>query len=136
MILQRHLVVLAERMADPILGAQDPSRIRMIGEPHAAQVVDLALVPVGRAVQPRQRRCLRQLALLIVLPARQDELDHEAMAVGEALEVVDDLDVRLVPGLGGLLGVRLEVIDPGNVVQQVEAQPGVIFPLSGSNCIR
>ena len=48
-IFQRHFVILAQRMADPILGAEDAPQVGMAGEVDARQVVHLALVPVGRA---------------------------------------------------------------------------------------
>src|SRR2546430_1622841 len=46
-VLQRELVVLPQRVPDPVFGQQDPRRVRVPHEPHPAQVVHLALVPVG-----------------------------------------------------------------------------------------
>src|SRR5262245_16558251 len=59
-ILQRELVVLAERVALPVLREQNPRQVRVAGEPDAAQVVGLALVPVGRLPQARHGRHLGQ----------------------------------------------------------------------------
>src|SRR5262249_6621855 len=50
----------------------------------------------------------------------------EAVSVGEALQMVDDVHVRLETGLGRLLGVRLEVIDTADAVEDIEAEPAVI----------
>src|SRR6266545_8168926 len=44
----RLLVVLAERVADPVVGQHEAAEIRVSGEVHAEQVVDLALEPVRR----------------------------------------------------------------------------------------
>jgi hypothetical protein len=44
----------------------------------------------------------------------------------EAGEVVDDLEVRLEAGLGGLGLVRLEVIDTADAVEDVELQARVV----------
>src|SRR5713226_9232458 len=103
MILQRILVILAQRITDPVLGQQDAPQIGMVGEPHAAQVVDLTLVPLGSSPYPGYRRQLRQIALLVVLPAGQVHLEHEAVAMREAVQMIDDLQVRLEAGLGRLL---------------------------------
>src|SRR5262249_7201979 len=46
MVFERELVVLAQRVAGPIFGQQNPRQVGMAGEPDAAQVVDFALVPV------------------------------------------------------------------------------------------
>src|SRR4051812_6468045 len=45
-VFERKLVVLAERMADPVLGQQDAAQVGVAREPDAAEVVHLALVPV------------------------------------------------------------------------------------------
>src|SRR5437868_5035368 len=73
-VFERELIVFPQRVPDPIVCQQDARQLRVAGEPHAAQVVDLALVPVGRAPQPRHRRHLRQLTRLVALPARQQQL--------------------------------------------------------------
>src|SRR5579872_882780 len=45
-VFQRVFVVLAQRMADPVVGQKDARQVRVAGEPDAGQVVDLAFVPV------------------------------------------------------------------------------------------
>src|SRR5689334_3581608 len=110
MILQRELIILPQGMAFPVLGEQDAEQLRVVGEPDAREVEDFALVPVGGGPDRRDRRNLRQLARLIVLPARQDQLDREAVALREALKVIDDLRVRLEARLRDLLRVELEVV--------------------------
>src|SRR5581483_6393184 len=46
-IFQRELVILPQWVPDPILGQQHPPQVRVPREPHPAQVVHLAFVPVG-----------------------------------------------------------------------------------------
>ncbi len=48
-VFQRHFVVFAERVADPVFGAEDAAEVRVADEVHAEEVEDLALVPVGGA---------------------------------------------------------------------------------------
>ena len=52
-IFERHFVIFAQRMADPVFRAEDAPQVRMADEVHAGQVVDFALVPVGRAARRR-----------------------------------------------------------------------------------
>ena len=49
MVFQRHFVVSAQRMADPIFGTENSPQAGMADEADAAQVEHFALVPVGRA---------------------------------------------------------------------------------------
>src|SRR5216683_513275 len=98
----------------------------MAGEPNAAKIVDLALVPIGSLPQTCQRRHLRQLAGLVVFPAGQEHFDHEPMALREAGEVVNDFQMGVKTGLGSFLGVRLEIIHTANAVKQLEPQARVV----------
>src|SRR5947209_2387738 len=76
MVLQRELVILPQRVADPIFGEQDAVQVRMADEQNAAQVVNLALVPVRGFPERCDRGHLRELPRLAVLPARQHQLEH------------------------------------------------------------
>src|SRR5438552_4571277 len=87
-------VVLAERIALPVLGEQDPPEVRMALEADAEHVVALALHPVGAAVEPRQRGAAR-LARAEARPHRQDEPGVEV------LDAADDLQPLLLPVDGG-----------------------------------
>src|SRR5438445_447416 len=87
-------VVLAERMALPVLGEQDPPEVRMALEADAEHVVALALHPVGAAVEPRQRGAAR-LPRAEARPHRQDEPGDEV------LDAADDLQPLLLPVDGG-----------------------------------
>src|SRR5437588_2945351 len=61
-ILERELVILAERVPFPIVGKQDARQVRVAGEPDAGEIVNLALVPLGAAPDRRDRRHLGQRA--------------------------------------------------------------------------
>ena len=85
MVAARLLVVLAERVADPVVRQHDAAKVRVTGEVDAEQVVDLALEPVGglpHALDARDRR------------ARAVELDleHDRVTVGVREQVVHHLD--------------------------------------------
>src|SRR5262245_38568981 len=121
-IFQREFVILPQRMSDPVLRQENPPRIRMVDEPHAAQVVDFSLVPVGDAPDIRHGRHLGQFADLVALPARQDHLEREPVLVRKALEVIDDLHVWVETGLWRLLGVRFEIVEAADVGEHVESQ--------------
>src|SRR5438105_864927 len=125
-IFQRELVILAQRVAEPVLGEQDAAQVGVAAKPDAAEIVDLALVPVGRLPRGSDRGNLRQLARPVVLPARQRNLEREPMLVRETLKVVDHLDMRLKAGLGRFLRIRLQVIDAADVREKFETQPRVI----------
>src|SRR5207244_4178441 len=94
-ILQRELVILAQRMPFPIFRKQDAPQVRVAGKPDAAKVVDFALVPVSDAPNAGHGRHVRQIAGLVALPARQDKFDGEAVLVRETLQMIDHLQVRL-----------------------------------------
>src|SRR6266496_3642691 len=81
----RLLVVLAQRVADPVVGQHDPAQVRVAREVHAEQVVDLALEPVGGLPDPLDRVDGRGG------PVRLD-LELQAVAVAVREEMVDDLD--------------------------------------------
>src|SRR5947209_8687534 len=71
-VFQREFIILAQRVSDPILREQDAAQVRVAVEPDAGQVVHFALMPVGGPPERRDRRDLRQLARLVVLPAWQN----------------------------------------------------------------
>jgi hypothetical protein len=48
-------IILAERVPLELVVAEDAAQIGVVAEPYAEQIVDLALVPVGRVVEPRDR---------------------------------------------------------------------------------
>ena len=131
MILQRELVIIPQRMPFPVVGEQDTRQLRMTGEAHAGEIVNLTLVPIRGGPDRRDRGNFRQFARLVVLPARQDQLDHEAMAMREALQMIDNLEVRLEPGFGRLLGIGLEVIDAADATQQLEAELRLVAQEAG-----
>src|SRR5438309_237805 len=103
MILQRKFIIFSQRMADPVFGEKDTPQVGMAGEPDAAQVVDFALVPIGRPPDMRHGRHFGQFARLVILPARQDYFERKTVAISKALEVVYDFDMRLEAGLRHLL---------------------------------
>src|SRR2546430_4511023 len=86
-------VVLAERMALPVLGEQDPPELRMAREADAEHVVARALHPVGAGVEPRQRGA----ACLARAEARAQRHDEPGV---EVLDAADDLEPRLLPSAG------------------------------------
>ena len=131
-IFQRHLVVFPQRMPDPIFRAEDAPQIRMAGEVHAGQVVDLALVPIGRAPDAGHRRHLRQLARLVVLPARQNHLQHEAVLVLHAEQVINDFRVRLPLRLGRLLFVGVQIVDARDAIQIVERERRLVAQIAAN----
>src|SRR5262245_425397 len=98
----------------------------MAGEPDAGQVVDLALMPVGGAPDAGHRRYLGKLAGPVVLPARKHKLKDETVAFTEAGEVVDNFHVRLEAGLGGFLGVGLEVINAADAIEDAKFEAGIV----------
>src|SRR5262245_52461223 len=75
-VFQRHLVVLAERVAFPVLGAEDAAEVGVASEIHAREVIDLSLVPVGGAPDVANRRHFWQFAGRVILPPRQHHLQH------------------------------------------------------------
>src|SRR5947208_14903001 len=76
-------VVLAERMALPVLGQHDPPEVRMALEADAEHVVALALHPVGAAAEPRPRGAAR-LARAEARPHRQGAAGVQAPECAEA----------------------------------------------------
>ena len=62
----------------------------MVGEPHAVEVVGLALEPAGRAEHRRGRRHRRRLV--------GRDLDADALVVLEAEQIVDDVEALLALG--------------------------------------
>src|SRR6266545_4679867 len=78
-------VVLALRVALPVLGHEDPDQVRVAVEAHPEEVVDLALVPVGRGPHAGHRGDVR------VVDADPD-LDPQPHVVVERVEVVVDAE--------------------------------------------
>src|SRR5271165_6780366 len=66
-VVARRAIILAQRIADPILRQEDPSQIGVTDEVDADQVEYLALVPIGRLPDRAQGRHLGQAARNIVL---------------------------------------------------------------------
>src|SRR5262249_5732836 len=122
----RELVILSQWVALPIFIEQNSREIGMAGEPDAAQVVDLALVPVGAGPKAGEGRHFGKLARLIVLPARQHDLQCEAVAVREAGKMIHDFHVRLEAGLGRLLGIGFKIVHSADAVEEFKLQPRVV----------
>jgi hypothetical protein len=119
----RELVVFAERIAFPVVGAEDAEQVRVAGEVDAHEVVGFALVPVGNGPDVRDGRHLWKLAGLIVFPAGGEQrLDDGAVLELEAVEVIDDFDMRLVGELRGQLGIGFEEVGGAQIVERVERQ--------------
>src|SRR5437016_967374 len=98
----------------------------MACEPDTAQIVDLAFVPFGCGPQRGNGRHFGNRAWLVVLPARQDDLQREAMTVRETLKMVDNFNMRIVAGLGYFLRVRLQIIDAADAAQDLELEIGIV----------
>jgi hypothetical protein len=92
----------------------------------ARQIVDLALVPIGRAPDSGHGRDLGEFALDVVLPTGQDHLEHDTVLMFEAPKVIDHLDVRGPARLGGLLLVGMQIVDPADAIEIVEAELGLV----------
>ena len=90
-VLGGHLIILAQRVADPVLGQEDPPQVGVARKKHARQVEHLALVPLGRAPDVADAGHLGQPALHVVLPARQHDLQHQPVPMDQAGEVIDRL---------------------------------------------
>src|SRR5215213_7665578 len=89
-IFERHLIIFAERMADPIFRTQDSPRIGMSDKVDARQVEGFALVPIGGAPDAANGWELRQLPGYVVLPTRQHDFQHQAVFVRNAEDVIHD----------------------------------------------
>src|SRR6266540_654577 len=103
----RLLVVLAERVADPVVGEHDPAEVRVAREVHAEEVVHLALEPVRGLPDHLDRGDRRRGAVRLDL-----QLEDVPVLVRE--QVVDDLDL-----------VLLRPVDRGEVLEEVEVEPGL-----------
>ena len=106
----RPLVVLAERIALPVLGAEDPREVGCPSKTHPHEVEALALVPVGGRPDVHERGEIR------LVPGELD-LEDERVIVLDRVEVVDDLD-------HGRLGRR--VVDGGDEREELEPELGVV----------
>src|ERR1041384_7313648 len=82
--------ILAQRMTLETVVGEDAAQVGMVGEPHAIEVVGLALEPAGRAEQGRGRRHRRGLV--------SRDLDADALVVLEAEQIVDDVEALLALG--------------------------------------
>ena len=104
--LDLHRVVLAQRMAFPVLGHQQPPQVAVPVEDDAEQVPHLALEPVGGRPDAASRRHVR------VLAARGAPSGAAARAERRCdTQVVDDLEARLAR----------PAVDRRHVGQDVEA---------------
>ena len=83
-----HRIVLAQRIAFPVLRHQQPPQIGMAVEHDAEQVPDFALEPVGRRPDAADRRDVRVVAV-------QPHLHAQPQPVRDRDEEVDDLEARL-----------------------------------------
>ena len=109
MVLLRELVVLAQRVPDPVVGEQDVARIGKADERDAEHLGALALVELRGAIDRNGRR---QLWLRLGKLA----LDREPLAVRQRQQVHVDPEVLVV---GGRIGRR-------DVGENLEAQTLVV----------
>src|SRR5688572_4344439 len=102
-------VVLAQRVAQPVVGQQHVARIGMADEGHAEHLRALALVPLRRAIDDRAGRQARR-------GLGQEALDREALAMAQREHLHADPQVGRV-----LRRIRGRQVD-----QQLEAQALVV----------
>ena len=103
----RLLVVLAQRVAHPVVGQQDAAQVGVAGEGHAEEVVAPrapASWPPSRPPRPSGTTGAGAVGV---------HLEHHPVPVAVGEEVVDDLD-----------DVPLRPVDGGQVSQAVELEPG------------
>ena len=117
-------------MADPVLGAENPPGIGMADEPHAHQIVNFSLVPIGRAPNAAHGRYFRQFAFFVVFPAGQHHLEHQRAFVRQAPHVIDHLQMYVPGKLFGFFFVGLKIIDSADAVQQVKLQARLVVQMS------
>ena len=98
-------IVLAKRVALPVLGHQQPTRIRMAVEHDAEQIPHLSLEPVGRRPDAAHGADVRVVAV-------QPHLEPESLPVLDRDQHVDQLEPRLT---------RPEV-DRGQLGEKIEAE--------------
>ena len=101
-------VVLAERVADEGVVAEDAVQVRVAREVEAVEVVGLALEPVGRrpdALDARQRR------LLVV---REHHADARVLVARERVEVDDRLEAA-----GTIRSPAPQVVDAAEIQEEV-----------------
>ena len=101
----RLLIVLAQRMADPVVGQQDAPQVRVADEIHPQHVVDFAFQPIGRLPHSLHRRHGRLAAIGF-------DFEHDLMPVLQRKQVIHDLDQ-----------VARRPVDAGDVLAIVEIQP-------------
>ena len=106
--------VLAQRVAAPVVGEQDPAQVRVAAEGDAEEVEGLALVPVGHGPEPLD-------GVDAGLLARQVNLDAKRVSVAVREQVVDHLDPRRI-----LLGP----VHRREVHQVVEGEVGVLLQVA------
>ena len=114
-------VVLALRVADPIVGHLDPGQTRMAVEDDAEEVVGLPLVPVAGGVDAEQRRDVR-----VGVGAGHLELDPAV--VGDRQQRVEG--VQFAAGVVGVVHTRYAAtqFEPQSlVVAQRGGQPDQVF---------
>src|SRR3972149_7784317 len=80
-VLGRHLVVLAQRVALPILGTENPLEVRVPRKPDPREVKHLPFVPVGRGPKVAHAGGLGPLAPDVAFPSRRRPLPPPPMPV-------------------------------------------------------
>ena len=108
MIFQRELVVLSKGMALPILGAKNPSQIRMVQELYSDEIIRFTLVPVSDAPDLRHAGNLGQITSNAASPTRQLDFELTPVTMCIAIEVIHNLDVRISGQF--FLGIRFQPI--------------------------
>ena len=109
-------------MAFPIFRAKNAAQVGMAGEDDAREVVDFALVPIGRAPDAADGGHFGQFARFVVLPARQHDFHHQACFVLDAPKVIDHFRMRFKINFGRLLGICFEIVDARDAVEEIEPQ--------------
>src|SRR6185295_6497472 len=96
-------IILAQRIALPVLGHQQPARIRMAVEDDAEEIPHLALEPVRGRPDAAHRADVR-------VATGEPHLDADPRAAFEGDEDVHDLEPRIArPEIdGGQLGEEIE----------------------------
>src|SRR5262245_50933770 len=77
-------IVLAQRVAYPVVRSEDTAQVGMVGERDPEEVIDLALTPVGVSKQPREGR--DALALPDAHAHKQARVARQRVEVVEHLE--------------------------------------------------
>ena len=103
----------------------------MSAEGNPEHVVGFPLVPVGNRPDITDAWALGQRSFHSILPPRQPDLQCDPVLERKAGEVVNDFQVGFVLEGLGLLRVRLQVIDPAEIVEVVEGESLVVSQRGG-----